>query len=80
MGLKPTENNIILKTELQDFKGLMCGKPIADRNAGFVSSANLGLGVEHMPDPIKVNGAVCISIFGACKMPPRGGRVVQVLR
>ena len=52
MGGQSTKYNVVLKTELQDFKGLVSSEAILDKHPWFHISPLLGLWIEHTLDPL----------------------------
>lgn len=67
MREEPAQYDVVLKAELEHLQRLVGGKPIADPEAGSVASTSLGLRVKYMLDPIKVDGAVCVTLYGRAK-------------
>jgi hypothetical protein len=49
---QPTKYNVVLKTKLQDLKGLVSSKAISDKHPWFHIRPLLGLWVKHKLDPL----------------------------
>jgi hypothetical protein len=73
VGWKPTEDDVILKTESQDFQRFVHRKAIADKNPRLTIRSRFGKRVKHMLNPVQTNFGVGISSFGAGEVSSRGG-------
>ena len=67
-----TQDDVVLEAELEDLKGFVCPKAIADEYPWFPISTRFSLGVRNFLYPLQADERVVVTCFRKSVEPPRG--------